>query len=256
MPSQVSVFIDDEDKPANIPDYETILSRCLEAERRREGPAINASGVRIELDKRSALDVGSIWVKFGNSTVTMGEAQTQRFVAQYLQANNVAAVRAPRVYLAFVWGASVYIVSEYIDGRTCKQSDVGLIAAAVQVLIDIPSPRSTPGPVGGGLIEHPFFVDEQASVEYKSILAQTGRKGHVDFESEVAQHGLRLCVSESDLLHSNFMKDRDGGIVAVDFGGYSFLPPLFFVFALYYPYGSLGANLAPRLVYPPRHHRM
>lgn len=49
----------------------------------------------------------------------------------------------------------------------------------------------------------------------------------VDFKSEV---GLLLCVS--DLKIVNFMKDGEGRIVAVDFGGYSFLPPSFFALAL------------------------
>ena len=131
-------------------------------------PAINISGVRIALYKTSDLDVSNIWVKFGLG-IAMGSARTQRFVAQYLRDNNNPAVRAPRLYLAFTWVPLGYIVSEYIDGQVCDDSDTALAAAAVQALITIPSPSLTPGPIGGGLIEHPFFVDRRSSVWYESV---------------------------------------------------------------------------------------
>jgi hypothetical protein len=47
------------------------------------------------------------------------------------------------------------------------------------------------------------------------------------------------------------MKDREGRIVAVDFGGYSFLPHSFFVFALKYTgHSSLKQYIASILRYP------
>lgn len=80
----------------------------------------------------------------------MSEAsRTQRFVGEYLQNNNVSTVRVPHVYLAFTLGGSGFIVSEYIDGQMCDDSDVSFVAAGVQALITIPSPSSTPGPIGG-----------------------------------------------------------------------------------------------------------
>ncbi len=167
MPSVVNVFINDEGKPANIPDYETIITQSSNL-RPHQVTATNISGVQIPLDKRSDLDVSNIWVKFGRN-ITMGEANTQCFVAQYLQANNITVVRAPRVYLAFTWGPFGYIVTEYIDGRTCDNSDIAVVAAAVQALINIPSPSLTPGPVGGGLIEHPFFYDRKSPIQYESV---------------------------------------------------------------------------------------
>ncbi|KAH8994621.1 hypothetical protein EDB92DRAFT_296942 [Lactarius akahatsu] len=81
----------------------------------------------------------------------MGEAKTQRFVAQYLEANDIPTVRAPRVYIAFTWGDFGFIVTEYIDGPICVNSDVALVAAAVQSLIAIPSPSSTLRPVSGDI---------------------------------------------------------------------------------------------------------
>ena len=62
----------------------------------------------------------------------------------------------------------------------------------------------------------------------------------------MTKHGLCLCVSDLKLV--NFLKDIDGRIVAVDFGGYSFLPPSFFAFAL--RQGSLAHRIATILNYP------
>ena len=71
--------------------------------------------------------------------------------------------------------------------------------------------------------------------------------------TELADYGLRLCVS--DLVPVNFMKDRDGRIVAVDFGGYSFLPPSFFAFSLKYGgSSSFALHIASMLDYPPSSH--
>ncbi|KAH9950814.1 hypothetical protein B0H21DRAFT_776483 [Amylocystis lapponica] len=177
----------------------------------------------------------------------MTETMTQRFVAQYLRANNKHDVRAPRVYLAF---------TEFIDGWVCDNSDTALVAAAVQALIAIPSPNSRHGPVGGGLIEHPFFVDRTSSIQYESveeledhvngILSVTGKKGCVRLRDEVINYGLCLCVSDLKLV--NFMRDKDGRIVAVDYGGYYFLLPSF---ALALRYRAFAHELSAILQYPP-----
>ena len=98
----------------------------------------------------------------------MGEAKTQSFVAQFLNNKAGSAVRVPQVYLAFTWGGFGYIVMEYIDGQTCGDSDVALVAAAVQSLITIPSRTSAPGPAGGGMIEHLFFIERMSSIWYES----------------------------------------------------------------------------------------
>ena len=78
------------------------------------------------------------------------------------------------------------------------------------------------------------------------ILSVTGRKSSVNFRDEVAKHGLCLCVSDLKLV--NFLRDMGGRIVAVDFGGYSFLPPSFFAFAL--KQGSLAHRIATMPNYP------
>jgi len=167
MPSVVNVFINDKNKPANIPNYETIITQCFDLGP-RQATDINISGVRITLDKRSDNEISDIWVKYGGR-ITMAEAETQRFVAQYLEDNDIPTVRAPRVYLAFTWSDFGFIVSEYINGQMCGKSDIPLVAAAVQSLITIPSSSSIPGPIGGGLIEHPFLVERTSSTRYESV---------------------------------------------------------------------------------------
>lgn len=161
MSPQAEVVIDDKDKPANIPDCLTIVEQCFGL-----GPKqftdINQSGVRILPNKTSDHDVSNIWVKYRVS-IAMSEAKTQDYVMQYLRE------RAPHVYLAFTWDGYGFIVSEYIDGPMCDNSDIPLVAAAVKALINIPSPDSRPGPVGGDLIEHPFCDERRSSIEYESI---------------------------------------------------------------------------------------
>jgi hypothetical protein len=167
MTSTVHICFEDENKPANFPNYATIIQRYNE-EYPRQTTEINISGVRLSLDKSSDNEVSDLWVKAG---VRMGEARTQRYVAQHLQNNVIATVRAPHVYLAFTWCGVGYIVSEYIDGKMCDDSDIPRVAAAVQALISIPTPSSSsaPGPVGGGPIEHPFFIDRTSSIRYESV---------------------------------------------------------------------------------------
>ena len=70
--------------------------------------------------------------------------------------------------------------------------------------------------------------------------------------TELADYGLCLCVS--DPVPVNFMKDRDGRIVAVDFGGYSFLPPSFAFSPKYGGSSSFALHIAPMLDYPPSSH--
>ncbi|KAH9019384.1 hypothetical protein EDB85DRAFT_2008705, partial [Lactarius pseudohatsudake] len=238
--SKVDVFINYEKKPANIPSYETIITQCFHLGP-HQATATNINSVRITLDKRSDNEVSDIWVKFGRN-ITMGEAKTQRFVAQYLEANDNPAVRAPRVYIAFTWGDFGLIVAEYIDGPICGDSDIALVvvaaAAAAQSLATIPSPSSTPGPVGGGLIEHPFFINRTSSIYDNSqtqILYATGRSGRVSFRP-------KLCLCPSDLNRANFKEVEGNRIVALDFGGY--LPAALLRL-------RFTDRIAKRVVYPP-----
>lgn len=108
------------------------------------------------------------WVKHGPNVV-IDEALTQDWVAKELNAKPETNVRVLRVH-AFFSTTSIewtigYIVMEYIEAPDCTEEDedVKLVAQAVQTLISIRGPSSAPGPVGGGVIVHNFFVNDGTS---------------------------------------------------------------------------------------------
>ena len=53
--------------------------------------------------------------------------------------------------------------------KTIEKSDAELIAAALESLVAINSPSSQPGPVGGGCIKHPFFVERTSPISYETV---------------------------------------------------------------------------------------
>lgn len=57
---------------------------------------------------------------------------------------------------------------EYIDAPDCDEGDGQLVARAVQTLIGVPGPNSTPGPVGGGRIIH-TFIEWTSSIRYDTV---------------------------------------------------------------------------------------
>ncbi|KAF8641617.1 hypothetical protein AX16_009892, partial [Volvariella volvacea WC 439] len=220
--SQITLIFTADNKPDNLPSPDVIVQQCRAA--RASIKAANANSSSSDLPGVPVIDEspgGAVcaWVKSGR-TVTMHEAQVQHFVGQAINGKADAAVRIPAVYLAFQRGAIGYLVMEYIDGS---------------------GPTGAPGPVGQGPIKHRFFCDWESSMVYESvkvlethinrILAYMGSKERVSFESEVEEDGLPLCPC--DLNRTNFMRDRWGKIVAVDFGASCFLPRSFFDFALY-----------------------
>ena len=165
--SQIELVMDAENKPENLPSFKEIIEQCFAL-----GPLqftdTNIHGVRLTLIKRSNNDPTYVWVKYG-LTITMGEAKTQNFFAQFLDNMADSAVRAPQVYLAFRSRCFGYMVMENIDGQICDMSDVDRVAVAVQSLISIPSLTSVPGSVGGGVIQHPIFIEWTSSILYESV---------------------------------------------------------------------------------------
>ncbi|PIL28114.1 hypothetical protein GSI_09765 [Ganoderma sinense ZZ0214-1] len=240
MPS-IKVDIDAPNKPPNFPSADEILQQWRERLRLAEAanPGEHIRGVLL-VDGSGA---PYAWLKFG-PTVTMAEGRTQHFVAQLVNSDAAAPVRVPYVYLTFEFGLRGFIVMEFVDGAAPayeSERDVADAAAAVRYLTGIRAPNSVPGPIGGGLIRHPFFQDRESAVAYPSVdwlqlhvnrasilrLAYGRAGGSVDFSAEVEAHGLRLCPA--DLNRENFMKDSTGGkIVVLDFGATCFLPVSFF----------------------------
>ncbi|KAH9856298.1 hypothetical protein C2E23DRAFT_857287 [Lenzites betulinus] len=240
------------DEQVHLPSPEEIIQRCREAN--AVNRVNNMRGVALVDEATSGTPYA--WVKYGWS-VTIAEARTQQYVAQAVKSVVGAPVRIPSVYCFFQWKDRGYIVMEFIDGDICSHADVGLVASAVQFLITIKGPTDQPGPIDGGLICHDFFIDRQSSVAYSSvdlleghvngILKHVGRPHRVNLIPEFQTHGLRLCLS--DMNRANFMKDRNGNIVALDFGATCFLPVSFFELALCNP-GPFTRLLRPLITRP------
>ncbi|KAL1760682.1 hypothetical protein FB107DRAFT_269730 [Schizophyllum commune] len=205
--SKISPFIF---TPTNIlPSPEAIVDQvraaAIEAGKAKSKP-LHLRGVPLVDESRG--DVPYSWVKYG----ILYEAKMQHFVAQAVDDKADAPVRVPLVYLYFKSGRRGYIVMEFIE-------------------------------IDGGPIVHHFFYDSQSSITYDSvrtlekyvnaakIQAYEGRSERADFQSEAEAHGLLLCPSDLD--HTNFMMDRQGKIVAIDFGATCFLPRSFFDLALF-----------------------
>lgn len=169
MPN-VEVFINTENKPDNLSDDpEAIVELVRQAWTKPVNLDLNLNKQRgVPLIDTTHSNVPYAWVKYGTS-IRRGEARTQQFVAEIVNGDSGYAVRVPVVYLAFQWDDYVFIVMEYIQGSICNDSDVPLVASAVRAMIQIKAPTAEPGPQGGGLIEHPFFVEKMASVTYKSV---------------------------------------------------------------------------------------
>jgi hypothetical protein len=81
----------------------------------------------------------------------------------------------------------------------------------------------------------PRFIFYTVSDDFRvslstQILKHVQRSQRASLISEFQAYGLRLCLS--DMNQANFMKDRNGKIVALDFGATCFLPISFFELAL------------------------
>lgn len=188
--SQIELAINADNEPASLPNVDTIIQRC----RARSRSDSDICGFLLVDESGSSDGAPDVWVKFGMS-VTMGEARTQHYVAQSLNDKAGApAVRIPCVYLAFESDSIGYIVSEYIDGSICNNTDAALVAAAVQSLITVQGPSVEPGPAGGGPIEHRFFVEWKSSITYRSV---DELEAHINGVSEVfpSESPLQLHIS-------------------------------------------------------------
>ena len=112
------------------------------------------------------------FVKYG-PCLAMGEARTQNYLACVVKADEVVVVRIPQVYYAFRHGLGHgrigYIVMEYVGYADCDENDFDAIVRAVERLLRIPNPTAAPGPIGGGIIMHRFFLSHLSSVQYNSV---------------------------------------------------------------------------------------
>ena len=154
--------------PADFPSRNTIVNSCTRAICSWNGICIRISGKP------------RFWVKYGNASKLRGEGRTQAHVAGIVNANPEIGFRIPQVYLVFSRGGRGYIVMDYVQGTTLAErkqhkgsydkSDLNAAAAAVQQLINIKMPPGTaPGPIGGGVIGHNFFLECYSALRYPSV---------------------------------------------------------------------------------------
>jgi hypothetical protein len=146
------------------------------------------------------------WVKLANS---MGEARMQMFAYQKLNEMPPSTrrnVRIPEIYrlLEGQSGYEVYIVMEFVNGGPFSNKlpsgdfdlDLGdrlvdQVAYALQLLLSIEvPPNSPPGPLGGGIIQHIVFKDQEAPIEYASV-------------SELQTHFNKVFIAPNCISNSN-----------------------------------------------------
>ena len=169
--SDIRVAIDNPDSPTWLPPPSAIIARC------REVGLIVPGFVEHSPDGSE-----SVWIKQG-ILIAMGEARTQKFLADVVNSDENCVVRVPQVYRAFRDEERGYIVMEYIPGVTvmdylkgAPEEEATIVKAVANVLarmFAIPAPPDQkPSPVDGrGRVHHPFFRDWTAPVEYPSVLS-------------------------------------------------------------------------------------
>jgi hypothetical protein len=155
--------------PAGLPSCDTIVKLCADA-------GYSQNGIDFLVEGTSGF-----WIKYG-AGVTLGEALTQVHVAQVVNANATSAVRIPKVYLVFSRESCRYIIMDKVEGNTVAsrqpskgryaQGDLKAVATAIKQLTTSSIralPNTRPGPVGGGLIGHDFFLECQTTREYPTV---------------------------------------------------------------------------------------
>ena len=159
--TMITPVIEADNKPVNLPGPEEIIRIANSNSKSNDLP-----GIPLVDESSGATPYARIRC---GTRVTMGEALTQQFVGQALNGKADTAVRVPCIYLAFQVGFWGYIVTEHIDGSICDSSDAALITTAVESLITVRGPTAVPGPIGGGLIRHYFFNEEESPITYDSV---------------------------------------------------------------------------------------
>lgn len=134
-------------------------------------------------------DAPSAYIKFKLGVpveLTLAEARNQMFAydaLQQLPPEERQAVHVPEVYRTMRIGRLLFIIMEYVPGRTLAQiiedrenwetireEVINNIAQGMRLLLSLPVPcDAKPGPVGGGIIRHPIFKDCEAATEYDSV---------------------------------------------------------------------------------------
>ena len=119
------------------------------------------------------------------------EGRNQQFAFNALRTQQQPAAQqglivcVPELFRAFEYRGCYFLVMEFVPGKTLGQilkeddhkgeGQVGHsilykhIAEGIRLLSAKAPPGSKPGPVGGGIIRHPFFNDFEAATPYRDI---------------------------------------------------------------------------------------
>lgn len=108
-----------------------------------------------------------IFIKYNNAS--MSEAHTQLFFYNYMMSKDNPVFRVPEIYHAFqTERQGTYILMEHIHIKD-HASDEQRVQALCE-LVSVPPPSGVFGNIGGGLIRHPIFDDEEAPVQFASMV--------------------------------------------------------------------------------------
>lgn len=132
-------------------------------------------------------DAPLAYIKFGDHVEwKFAEVRNQMFVydsLQQLPPEKRQGIHVPEVYRTMRIGNLLFIIMEYVPGRTLAQITedgenwemlreevINKICQGMRMLLSLPVPcDAKPGPVGGGIIRHPIFKYSEAATEYDSI---------------------------------------------------------------------------------------
>lgn len=156
------------------------------------------------------------YVKFVFPSERMAEVKNQEYAFESLRAmppHQTKGTLIPEIYRTFQSGDRLFIVMEYIHGRTLAELQerpdwesrqgvvVDSVATAIRLLLLIrPPPGQQPGPVGGGRIRHPLFKHSTSYRSYSSV-------------DELEKHLNKVCKHKT---HSNNRRGLPYSIANVD----------------------------------------
>lgn len=138
----------------NLPNQEDIIAACAKnGDKTRELTYLSK-------DRK-------FFIKYG-FTVTVGEANSQRYFYKKIHSQCGMTVKIPNIYRAFETRGRTYIVMEYIDIVSYASDEERANAVAQIVSIEPPSGAAL-GPIGGGLVKHCFFMDNEAPRRFSTM---------------------------------------------------------------------------------------
>lgn len=168
----------------------------------------------------------------------------------------------PEIFRSFEYGGFYFLVMEFVPGRTLGdifredekrgqgQADYSLlykhIAEGIRLLSVKAPPEAKPGPVGGGIIRHPFFKNFEAATPYRDVEMLEAHLNKVlrlrtrrsPEPAPTITFGKELEFYYSDLSAENFIFTDVAGhtvLYIIDFDEAGFLPPSFMTFVLRTP---------------------